>query len=64
MIQVTNIVYAISEADAEENNSTQNEIRATLPTELTVKVDNDNDIADAISDKTGWLVESFDIKEK
>ena len=34
-----------------------------LPTELVVTVENEEDLADAISDHIGWCVESLDCKE-
>ena len=34
-----------------------------LPKKLVVEVENEEDIADAISDHIGWCVESLDYKE-
>ena len=49
--KVTNIVYSTDG------------IKVELPTELVVECENKNEIVDAISDKTGWLVESFSIEK-
>lgn len=63
--KVTKIEYSVSEQDAEDNNMTVEEIIDALPKELTISVDvfNDDDVeallTDAISDETGWLIESF-----
>ncbi len=46
--KVYDIVY---ETDGEE---------VDLPTEMTVEVDDEQEIANAVSDKTGWLVVSMD----
>lgn len=50
--KVTNIVYATDG------------VKVDLPTELIVECDNEEEIADKISDKTGWLVESFTIEKQ
>lgn len=49
--KVTNIVY---DTDG---------VKVELPTEMVVECDSQEGIADAISDKTGWLVESFSIEK-
>lgn len=52
--KVTNIKYDLADAFGEVDES-------TLPTSLVVECDSEKEIADAISDETGWLVESFTI---
>ena len=49
--KVTNIVYATDG------------LKVDLPTELILEADSKDELADRISDKTGWLVESFTIKK-
>lgn len=49
--KVTNIAYATDGA------------KVYLPTEMIVECESKDKIADAISDKTGWLVESFSIEK-
>ena len=49
--KVTNIVY------------NTDGLKVDLPTEMVVECESEDRIADAISDKTGWLVESFNIKK-
>lgn len=49
--KVTNIVY------------NTDGLKVDLPTELIVECDNKEQIAEKISDKTGWLVESFGIEK-
>jgi len=36
------------------------ELKKTLPTEVVLDVDDEDEIADTLSDKYGWLVESFE----
>ena len=50
--KVTNIVYATDG------------IKVELPTEMVVECDSHEEIADKISDNTGWLVESFRIEKQ
>ena len=52
--KVTNIKYDLVDVFGEVDES-------TLPTSLVVECDSEKEIADAISDETGWLVESFTI---
>lgn len=51
MFKVTDIVYATDGFEVE------------LPTEMEAEVETEEEIADFISDKTGWLVETFRIKK-
>lgn len=55
-VKVTEIVY-----DTESDGIVHTDL--DLPTEMTLTIDNSNDvetlISDAISDKTGWCVEGF-----
>lgn len=75
---VTNIDYAIEEEDVEDYLDNDDldedelekeiqkkieEIRKSLPKKLIIKVSDEDDIADEISDRTGWLVNDFDYKE-
>ena len=67
---VTNIKYSIDFqditdyletdefSDIEEENARE-EIAETLPSYLIVEVEDEEELADAISDETGWCVESF-----
>ena len=57
-VKVSNIKYCIEAADV-DTGKTKQEIIAGLPTELFLDVESKDDLADAISDFTGWLVESF-----
>lgn len=50
--KVTNIVYSTDG------------VKVDLPTEMVVECEGEDRIADAISDKTGWLVESFRIEKQ
>jgi len=50
--KVTNIVYATDG------------VKVDLPTELILEADSKDELADRISDKTGWLVESFTIEKQ
>ena len=36
------------------------ELKKTLPTKVVLDVEDEDEIADALSDKYGWLVESFE----
>lgn len=49
---ITNIEYDIED-------SMGNFPREGLPNNMVVEVENEDGIADYISDKTGWLVESY-----
>ena len=55
---VTNIKYDLCDSEGELSP----EEAVLLPTTLDVWCDDEDEIADAISDETGWLVESFDIE--
>lgn len=80
IIKVKDVQYCVEEEDAElliEDFDTEDEyyeavkkkikeIKDCLPDRLAVEVD-ENDlyaIADAISEETGWLVESFNLDEE
>jgi hypothetical protein len=58
-IKVTDIVYDIDIDD----DSSQFVLNSDLPSEMIVEVDGiidvESEIADAISDKTGWCVQGF-----
>ncbi len=58
-VKVTNIVYDIDIDD----DSSQFVLNSDLPSEMIVEVDGiidvESEIADAISDRTGWCVEGF-----
>jgi hypothetical protein len=58
-IKVTDIVYDIDIDD----DSSQFVLNSDLPSEMIVEVDGiidvENEIADTISDKTGWCVQGF-----
>lgn len=58
-VKVTNIIYDTDIAD----DSSQFTLNSELPTEMIVDVegviDIESEVADAISDKTGWCVESY-----
>ena len=52
-VRVSNITYCIEPKDSVDPKE--------LPSVLFLCVDTEDDVADAISDKTGWLVEGFEI---
>ena len=58
-VKVTNIVYDIDIDD----DSSQFVLNSDLPSEMIVEVDGiidiESEIADAISDKTGWCVQGY-----
>jgi hypothetical protein len=58
-VKVTNIVY---DTDIDDDSS-QFVLNSDLPSEMIVEVDGiidvESEIADAISDRTGWCVEGF-----
>ncbi len=58
-VKVTNIVY---DTDIDDDSS-QFVLNSDLPSEMIVEVDGiidvESEIADAISDKTGWCVQGF-----
>lgn len=70
-VAVSNIDYCVEEQDLENSYYTQEEIakaiqniKQTLPQQLEVECECEldelgDDVADAISDQTGWLVNSF-----
>ena len=72
--QVKDIDWCIEREDVEENLESLspyvntpdideyiNDLKSTLPTEVEVEVDDEVDIADYLSDRYGWLVNSFNI---
>lgn len=72
--QVKDIDWCIEREDVEENLESLfpyvntpdideyiNELKSTLPTEVEVEVDDEEDIADYLSDRYGWLVNSFNV---
>ncbi len=58
-VKVTNIVYDIDIDD----DSSQFVLNSDLPSEMIVEVDGiidvESEVADAISDRTGWCVQGF-----
>lgn len=64
-VKVYNIDYDIEDEDVDDPSEIE-EIRKSLPSSLVLELDNANhssldyEIADAISNKTGWLVNDFD----
>ena len=72
-LKITNINWCVEEEDVIdlfEDEPTQKEIndeikkiKKSLPKTATVEVDDEEEIADALSDEYGWLVESFDYKK-
>ena len=72
--QVKDIDWCIEREDVEENLESLspyvntpdideyiNGLKSTLPTEVEVEVDDEEDIADYLSDRYGWLVNSFNV---
>lgn len=72
--QVKDIDWCIEREDVEENLASLSpyvntpdideyitELKSTLPTEVEVEVDEEDDIADYLSDRYGWLVNSFNV---
>lgn len=72
--QVKDIDWCIEREDVEENLESLspyvntpdideyiNDLKSTLPTEVEVEVDDEEDIADYLSDRYGWLVNSFNV---
>jgi len=55
-VKAYDIIYCTEQEDQEDL-----EIVSALPSVLILDVDNEEDVADAISGKTGWLVEGFQI---
>lgn len=53
--KVSNIRYDTKESIVAE------ELGLELPTSMEIECDSEEEIADTISDLTGWLVESFNI---
>jgi hypothetical protein len=72
--QVKDIDWCIEREDVEENLESLspyvntpdideyiNDLKSTLPTEVEVEVDDEVDIANYLSDRYGWLVNSFNV---
>lgn len=72
--KVKDIDWCIEREDVEENLESLSpyvntpdideyitELKSTLPTEVEVEVDDEEDIADYLSDRYGWLVNSFNV---
>lgn len=60
--RVFDIIYCIEQEDLEGNpGMSAREIASGLPSVLFLEVDGEEDLADAISDSTGWLVEGFEV---
>lgn len=72
--QVKDIDWCIEREDVEENLESLspyvntpdideyiNNLKSTLPAEVEVEVDDEEDIADYLSDRYGWLVNSFNV---
>ena len=68
IIKCYNINYSVNEEDLASNSNFKSidDLHNSLPKEVTIddeiKSEIDYEIANAISDETGWLVESFDWK--
>ncbi len=60
-VRVFDIIYCIEPEDLEGTGMSVREVAAGLPSVLFLDVDSEDDVADAISDRTGWLVEVFEI---
>ena len=58
---VTNIDWCIEPEDCDNNTQVANEILATLPTECEVECEDEDMIADTLSDTYGYLVNSYNI---
>ena len=58
---VTNIDWCIELEDCDNNAQVANEILATLPTECEVECEDEDMIADTLSDIYGYLVNSYNI---
>lgn len=71
-VAVSKIKWCIEQEDVEEtvifnHEPTQEDIereieviKESLPTEVVMEVDDEDEIADKLSDEYGWLVESFE----
>ena len=59
--QVTNIDWCIEAEDCDNNAQVANEILESLPTECEVECEDEDMIADALSDTYGYLVNSYNI---
>ena len=57
--KVTEIEWCVEDDDLLETGVTVEEIKNTLPTKTTVVVEDESEIADLLSDKYGFLVESY-----
>ena len=59
--QVTNIDLCIEAEDCDKNTRVANEILESLPTEGEVECEDEDMIADTLSDTYGYLVNSYNI---
>ena len=59
--QVTNIDWCIEPKDCDNNPQVANEILESLPTECEVECEDEDMIADTLSDTYGYLVNSYNI---
>ena len=59
--QVTNIDWCIEAEDCDNNAQVADEILSTLPTECEVECEDEDMIADTLSDTYGYLVNSYNI---
>lgn len=57
--KVTEIEWCVEDDDLLEDGVTVEEIKSTLPTKTTVVAEDESEIADILSDKYGFLVESY-----
>ena len=60
-VRVFDIIYCITPEDLVGSDMNVREVAAGLPSVLILDVDSVDDVAEAITDKTGWLVEVFEI---
>ena len=58
---VTNIDWCIEPEDCDNNTQVANKILESLPTECEVECEDEDMIADALSDTYGYLVNSYNI---
>ena len=59
--QVTNIDWCITPEDCDNNPKVAKKIRESLPTECEVECEDEDMIADTLSDIYGYLVNSYNI---
>ena len=60
-IRAFNILYSITPEDMEGTDVSVREMANSLPSFLFLEVESEDDAAEAISERTGWRVEGFEI---